>query len=84
MAAIKTGRYTSEKKTRNIEQVKQLELQAKMKVDGTLVHSRQERTEELERLIKTVTAEHLKCSPFDYKDMINLAEREEEFCVRYH
>ena len=34
IVAIKTGRYTHEKKNRDIEEVKRLELQAKMKKEG--------------------------------------------------
>lgn len=82
VVAIKTGRYTHEKKTRDIEEVKRLQQQQRMQLDGTLVQPMVEnREQELERIIRQITAVHLQQTPHTPEFFEKLPEREREFLV---
>ena len=77
--AIKTGRYTHEKRTRDIEEVKKLELQSKMKDDGTLAQSSEERNVDLEKVIKSITEIHMEQIP--QLIMATVTKKEHEYLV---
>ena len=81
ISAIKTGRYTHEKKNRDIEEVKRLELQAKMKKEGKMMLTPEEREKELDRIIRHITTVHLQQTPHTPDFFEKLPEREAEFLV---
>ena len=57
-AAIKTGRCTHERKTREIEEIKSLELQSRLRHDGSLMTTN-ERTRDMDRIINHLTSMHV-------------------------
>lgn len=77
--AIKTGRYTHQKKTKDIEEVKRLQLVEKMKADGQTVIETQE--EELEKIIEHITTVHKQQTPHTPEFFEKLPEKEKEFMV---
>jgi len=81
-SAIKTGRYTHEKKTKDIEEVKKLELQAKMKEEGKILLTPEDRERELEKIISHITSVHLQQTPHTPEFFEKLPEREAKFLER--
>lgn len=84
-AAIKTGRYTHEKKTRDIEEVKRLQQQQRMQMNGTLVPCKSEKKEvELDSIIRHITASHQEQTPHTAEFFEKLPQLEKEFLVRHN
>ena len=85
--AIKTGRYTHEKKTRDIKEVKRLQEVEKLKAEGRY-HGDQEAmvdvtdTAELERIVKHITDVHKQHTPHTPEFFAKLPQKEKEFLVR--
>ena len=80
LLAIKIGRHTYEKKTKDIQEVKRLKVQAKMTNEGTLCDV-ESRHNDLEKIINTMTATHISLQPRKSKDFDLLLKAEEEFMV---
>ena len=79
--AIKTGRYTHEKKTRDIEEVKRLQSRAATINKGRGLPETTQREAELERIIKHITAAHLAQTPHSPEFFQKLPEKEAEYLV---
>ena len=80
--AIKTGRCSNERKTRDIEEVKKLEIQARIKEDGSLV-TQEERNERLEHVITRLTEIHHEHIPHSASVIAELRVLEDKFVVSY-
>ena len=81
LTAIKTGRYTHEKRTRDIEEVKKLEQRAKSKDDGSMLSLPAVRLRELDDMIEHITNVHLENTPHTPHFFATLPEREAKFLV---
>ena len=79
--AIKIGRHTYEKKTKDIQEIKRLELQAMMTVDGNLLEV-EKRQDELDRIIDRITNVHINSQPRTSNDLVKLVQAEEQFLVQ--
>ena len=80
--AIKTGRYTHAKKTKDIEEVKRLQLQEQMKRDGMRVLTPEDRVNDLEKIIRHITTVHQQQTPHTPEFFEKLPQKEKEFLVR--
>ena len=78
--AIKTGRCTHERKIRDIEEVKRLEIQSRIKLDGSLV-SDEERWKKMDMVIRRLTDAQLENIPHGSEFMASLKGREDQFLV---
>ena len=79
--AIKTGRYTHEKKTRDIEEVKRLQRREAVQNTKRGIQSPEDREAELEKIIKHITAAHLQQTPHSPDFFQKLPQREAEYLV---
>ncbi|ELU17328.1 hypothetical protein CAPTEDRAFT_219555 [Capitella teleta] len=78
--AIKTGRYTHEKKTKDIEEVKRLQHRQRLLRDGKLpVLPSNDRERELEKIIRHITTIHMQQTPHTPEFFKKLPEKEKEF-----
>ena len=80
-SAIKTGRYTHEKKTRDIEEVKRLQNREAVQNKARGIQSTADREAELERIIKHITTAHLEQTPHSPEFFQKLPEKEAEYLV---
>ena len=89
LSAIKTGRYTHEKKTRDIREVKQLQNREAVVQNGRpniytpirRVMDYVEHNDKLETIIKHITAVHLQQTPHTTEFFEKLPKKENDFLV---
>ena len=74
------GRHTSEKRSQVIEEVKRLELQAKLNKDGTLVAPK-EHERNMDDLVNLLTNTRLQAIPNTSKRLENDIDNEKKFLV---
>lgn len=81
--AIKTGRYTHEKKTRDIQEVKRLQQQQKLLSEGKLPLMCYDplSPSKLEKIIQQITQVHVQQTPHTPEFFEKLPEKEKEFLV---
>jgi len=79
--AIKTGRYTHEKKTRDIQEVKRLQQQQKLLSEGKLplICYDPLSPSKLEKIIQQITQVHVQQTPHTPEFFEKLPEKEKEF-----
>ena len=78
--AIKIGRHTYEKKTKDIKEIKRMELQAMMTKDGTLADEIS-RQNELDKIINKITNMQIQTQPRSSQDFDKLLFSENQYLV---
>ena len=79
--ACTPGRLSSEQRTRVIEEVNRLELQSKMRQDGTLV-SGVEHEKNMDDIVRLLTDTRLKCVPNTANSLELMLDNEKRYLVR--
>lgn len=79
--AIKTGRYTHEKKTKDIQEVKRLQLQQKLLSEGKLLPAECHpmNKSKLESIVKNITQIHVLQTPHTPEFFDKLPDKEKEY-----
>ena len=77
---MKPGRTSYAEKTKSIDEVKKLEIQSRLRADGTLVSS-EEHTLEMDKIIRNLTDTHLQHIPEPGRVLDAVDRREGEYLV---